>query len=126
MDQQKGLSSNKSPLFKGDDYAFWKIKMKSHLMALGFGVWKFVMKGYDPPSSSSVDVDEKTYTNDAKDLNDIPNGLANPVFVKVMHCKTSKEIWDKLECIYEGDTRVKKEKLQTYRAQFESLKMKEE
>ena len=84
------------------------------------------MKGYDAPSSSSVDVDENVYTNDAKALNAILNGLANLVFVKVMHCKASKEIWDELECIYEGDTRVEKTKLQTYIAQFESLKMKEE
>ena len=122
MDQQEGMSSNIAPLFKGDDYAFWKIIMKSILMAMGFRVWKFVMKEYDAPSSNYVDEDAKAYSNDTKDL----NGLENPVFVKVMHCNTSKEIWDKLERIYEGDTRVKKPKLQTYKAQFEILKMKEE
>ena len=34
--------------------------------------------------------------------------------------------WDKLKNIYQGDTKVKKEKLRTYRTQFEGLKMKEE
>ena len=34
-------------------------------------------------------------------------------------------MWDKLQNIYEGDDKVKKEKLQTHRGQFESLKMKE-
>ena len=63
--------------------------MKSHLMALGFGVWKSMMKGYDASISSSVDVDEKAYINDAKSLNAILNGLENLVFVKVMHCKNS-------------------------------------
>jgi len=43
-----------------------------------------------------------------------------------MHCKSSKEIWEKLEVIYEGDNKVKEAKLQAYRAQFENLKMKEE
>ena len=126
MDQQEGMSSNRAPLFKGDDYALWKIRMTSHLMALGFGVCKSLMKGQDAPSSSFVDVDEKEYTNDAKDMNTILNGMENLVFVNGMHYKSSKEIWDKLECIYEGDTKVKKGKLQTYRAQFENLKMKEE
>jgi hypothetical protein len=42
------------------------------------------------------------------------------------HCKSAKDIWDKLRNIYEGDTKVKKEKLQTYRGQFEQLKMKED
>jgi hypothetical protein len=38
----------------------------------------------------------------------------------------AKEIWDKLQNIYEGDTKVKEAKLQTYRGQFEQLKMKED
>jgi hypothetical protein len=43
-----------------------------------------------------------------------------------MHCKSAKEIWDKLEVVYEGDRKFKEVKLQTYRTQFENLKMKEE
>ena len=42
-----------------------------------------------------------------------------------MHCKSAKDIWDKLQNIYEGDSKVKEAKLQTYRGQFEQLKMKE-
>ena len=42
-----------------------------------------------------------------------------------MHCKTTKEIWEKLKTIYEGDTKVKRAKFHTFKAQFESLKMKE-
>ena len=43
-----------------------------------------------------------------------------------MHCETTKEIWDKLKNIYEGDDKVKGEKLQTYRGEFENLRIKEE
>ena len=39
-----------------------------------------------------------------------------------MHCESTKEIWDKLKNIYEGDDKVKGAKLQTYRGQFENLK----
>jgi hypothetical protein len=48
------------------------------------------------------------------------------VFTKVSHCKSAKDIWDKLQNIYEGDTKVKEVKLQTYRSQFKQLKMKED
>jgi hypothetical protein len=54
------------------------------------------------------------------------NGLSDTVFTKVAHYKSAKEIWDKLQNIYEGDTRVKATKLQTYRGQFRQLKMKED
>jgi hypothetical protein len=39
------------------------------------------------------------------------NGLIDKVFTKVAHCKYAKEIWDKLQNIYEGDTKVKEAKL---------------
>ena len=42
-----------------------------------------------------------------------------------MHCASAKEIWDKLNNVYEGNTKVKSAKLQLYRSQFESLKMEE-
>ena len=54
------------------------------------------------------------------------NGLGELVFTKVAHCKSSKEIWDKLRNIYEGDSKVKAAKHQTNRGQFEQLKMKED
>lgn len=37
-----------------------------------------------------------------------------------------KEMWHKLISIYEGDGKVKKENLQTFRRQFESINMKDE
>jgi hypothetical protein len=56
----------------------------------------------------------------------ILNSLVNSVFVKVMHCDSAKDLWDKLQNIYEGDAKVKGDKLQTFRAKFEQLKMKED
>jgi hypothetical protein len=43
-----------------------------------------------------------------------------------MHYASTKEIWDKLQKMYEGDDKVKREKLQIHRGQFETLKMNEE
>jgi hypothetical protein len=54
------------------------------------------------------------------------NGISETLFTKVAHCKSAKEIWDKLRNIYEGDKNVKATKLQTYRGQFEQLKIKED
>ncbi|MCP6297273.1 retrotransposon gag domain-containing protein, partial [Klebsiella pneumoniae] len=42
---------------------------------------------------------------------------------KVINCKTSKVVWDKLASLYEGDKKVREAKLQVYRMEFESLKM---
>jgi hypothetical protein len=64
--------------------------------------------------------------NNSKAINALLNGLSDMVFTKVAHCKSTKDIWDKLQNIYEGDSKVKATKLQTYRGQFEQLKMKED
>ena len=43
-----------------------------------------------------------------------------------MQCKIAKHAWEKIKIVYEGVSKVKQSKLQTYKGQFESLKMKEE
>lgn len=43
-----------------------------------------------------------------------------------MHCTSAKEMWEKLVGLYDGDSKVKKAKLQTHRRQFESLMMEDE
>jgi hypothetical protein len=43
-----------------------------------------------------------------------------------MHHQTAHDVLDKLKNIYEGDDKVKKAKIQTYKGNFESLKMSEE
>ena len=64
--------------------------------------------------------------NNSKAINALLNGISDTIFTKVAHCKSAKEIWDKLQNIYEGDSKVKAANLQAYRGQFEQLKMKED
>jgi hypothetical protein len=59
---------------------------------------------YSPP----IDVAAKKLCNgNLRVVNAILSGLSRNVFVKVMHCKSAKELWDKLKIIYEGDGKVK-------------------
>jgi hypothetical protein len=90
--------------------------MKRYLLALGFDVWKSVENGYTAPATPPTNTARNQNCNDnSRAVNIILGGLTNPIFVKVMHCKSTKDIWDKLEVIYEGDIKVKEAKLQTYR-----------
>jgi hypothetical protein len=117
------MSNNKAPLFNGGGYTLWKIRMKNFLLSLDFDVWKSIEDGYTAPTTPPKDnVGNKIYNNNSREVNVILGGLTNSICVKVMHCKSSKEIWDKLEVVYEGDDKVKAAKLHTYRTQFENLK----
>ena len=85
------------------------------------------MNRYNVPATPPIDnVGRKLYEDNSKAMNAILSSLVETIFVKVMHCETAKEIWDKLKNIYKGDDKVKGAKHQAYRGQFENLKMKEE
>jgi hypothetical protein len=45
-----------------------------------------------PTNDKAVKLNE----NNSKDINALLNGLSDTVFTKVAHCKSTKEIWDKL------------------------------
>jgi hypothetical protein len=118
---------NGIPQFDGQKYAFWSIKMKTYIQAHGFQVWQSIVDGYTTPTVPPTnDKAMKLGENNSKAINALLNGLSDTIFTKVAHCKSAKEIWDKLRNIYEGDSKVKVAKLQTYRGQFEQLKMKED
>ena len=127
MDQQEGLATNKPPLFTGENYAYWRVRMKQHLMSLGWKVWEATEKEYKiEDQAPTYPVELGQYEGNSKALNVILSGLTNFVFTKVMRCKTSKHAWDKLNIIYEGVAKAKESKIQTYKGHFEILKMKEE
>jgi hypothetical protein len=101
--------------------------MNTYIQAQGFQVWKSIVDGYTAPTvpptnDKAVKLDE----NNSKAKNALLNVLGDIVLTKVTHCKSTKDIWDKLRNIYEGYSKVKATNLQTYRGQFKQLKMKED
>jgi hypothetical protein len=118
---------NGIPQFDVQKYALWSRRMKTYMQAQGFEIWQLVVYGYKeakvPPISEKA---MKLSQNNSKVTNALLNGLSESVYTKVVHCKFSKEIWDKIQNIYERDSKVKATNLQTYRGQFKQLKMKED
>ena len=96
-------------------------------MSLGWKVWEATQQDHKIRNQYPTDALELgEYEGNSKSLNAILSGLTNFVFTKVMQCTSSKQAWDKLKIIYEGESKFKESKLQTYKCQFESLKMEEE
>eukprot|EP00253_Pinus_taeda_P020580 PITA_20580 len=115
-------ASRKPPLFDDTNFGFWKKRMNYYLMSLGPEVWHFILNEYQIPATLPTDQEErKAYIANAKALNSITSGITDSEFTKVMNCNSAKEMWDKLVGLYDGDSKVKKTKLQTHRRQFERL-----
>jgi hypothetical protein len=98
-----------------------------YIQTHGFEIWQSIVDGYTTPTVPPTnDKAVKLGQNNSKDKNALLNGLSETIFTKFAHCKSAKYIWDKIQNIYEGDSKVKAAKLHTYRGQFKQLKMKED
>ena len=94
--------------------------MRSFIEAQGIEIWQSIKNGYKVPKTIQTDATELAqYNNNSKAINHLLDAINESVFNKVMHCPSAKEMWDKIQTTYEGDSKVKEAKLQTYRGQFE-------
>ena len=90
-----GGSSNKPPLFSGEYFDFWKIRMKAHLEAQGEGIWQAVENGPHNRTSvingvgtakikSSYDEDDKKkILNEKKAINILQIALSTYEFFRI-------------------------------------------
>jgi hypothetical protein len=71
--------------------------MKTYIHARGFEIWKSIVDECTtpivPPTNDKV---VKLDQNNSKATNALLNDLSEMVFIKVAHCKSAKDIWDKL------------------------------
>ena len=128
-----GISSSVSvsqqliPIFNGDNYQFWSIKMKT--LFLSYDLWDLVENGmneYDVERLTAAQRNEmkENKKKDAKALFYIQQALDETVFPRIMGASTSKEAWDLLKDEYKGSSQVVTLRLQTLRRDFETLMMK--
>eukprot|EP00253_Pinus_taeda_P003594 PITA_03594 len=124
MSNYEKEASIRPPVFDGTNFNYWKVRVTAYLQSLGTEVWNIVETGYAFPSTTPTDADEKKkYETNAKAVSTLLGCISQSEFMKVMHYKSAKEIWDKIVTSYEGDEQVKRAKLQTLRIQYETLKM---
>jgi hypothetical protein len=71
--------------------------MKTFMQAQGFEIWKSIVDGYTAPTVPLTnDKVVKLSQHNSKAINALLNGLGESVFTKVSHCKSAKNICDKL------------------------------
>ena len=83
--------------------------MKLFLQLQGLDVWMAIENGYTRPTTTplSSETERRIMEINAKAMYALLGGLIESKFVKVMHCTSTKEIWDKLKNAYEGDGKLK-------------------
>jgi hypothetical protein len=125
MDEHEHIS-NGIQKFDGRNYEYWSDRVKTYLTDLGVDILYSVINGYVIPNNAPTDPNEKKLMScNSKFKHVILAALAPTIAIKVMGYSTTKDVWDKIKSIYEGDPKVKQVKLQQHRAEFENLKMNE-
>jgi hypothetical protein len=112
MDDHEHIS-NGIQKFDGRNYAYWSDRVKTYLTVSGVDILYSVVNGYVIPNNAPIDTNEKKLMScNSKARHGILAALAPTIVSKLMGCSTTKEVWDKLKNIYEGDPKVKQVKLQ--------------
>lgn len=92
--------------------------MKIHMKCLGADIWKITNIGYTPldPRSTKplTDNQQKDIENDVKVKEALLSALFDEKLMNAIQLDTTKEIWKKLETLYEGDKLVKIANLEGY------------
>eukprot|EP00253_Pinus_taeda_P027662 PITA_27662 len=101
MSNYEKEASIRPPIFDGSNFVHWKVRITAYLQSLGTEVWDIMETRYTFPSATPTDMTgKKQYETNAKAINTLLGSLSQSEFVK-----------------------VKREKLQTLRIQYENLRM---
>ena len=116
-------------LFDGTNYVYWKVHMKTFLLAFDEKVWLAVEVGWKKPSDSPASWDDgkikaKNFNNRVLDA--LFSGVINEEFKKISFTEIVKEAWTILETTYEGTKAVKTVKLQRLTNSFEEIMIEED
>ena len=117
---REGQSTIRPPFFDGNDYAYWKTRMRIYLQALDYEIQEVVCDGpFLPLTKNEVGKDipkpprewnelekKKAFLN-SKAMNALFCALDKKEFHRVSSCESANEIWHKLEVVYEGINQVK-------------------
>ncbi|KAL3820174.1 hypothetical protein ACJIZ3_006080 [Penstemon smallii] len=128
------------PHIAGMSFEDWKIRMEIFLAAYNDNMYTCIIKG-PFKFTKTIKVDDVDITVE-KDLNEMTaeeiklfnldkvgrfimtKALDNDRFDKVKHCKTAKEMWDKVRDMREGNDAIKEHQLSVALEKLDNFKMK--
>ena len=100
------------PVFDGNDFPYWKIRMEAYLEAVDLGVHKAATQGYPTPKPGATltPVEEEHEKWNAKARNIIFRGLSKEVFNRVRNHKNAHALWSDICALHEGTKNEREER----------------
>ncbi|KAF2319032.1 hypothetical protein GH714_012725 [Hevea brasiliensis] len=120
-----GYSAPPPPVFSGEGYSIWAVKMKAYLKA--FDLWEVTETGRQPgplredPTLAQIKAHSEECAKGFKALPCIHASVSEVIFTRIMACETAKEAWDLLKAKFEGSALSKQMSVLNLRREFESI-----
>ena len=118
-----------SPYFDGNNYAYWKVRIKAFLKSIDERVWNSIEYGWEKPitpvSESQTSQKEAAAFN-SKAMNVILNTVSMEEFKRIPNVEVAHTAWNILQTVHEGTKAVKINKLQQLTSKFESIRMSDD
>ncbi|CAL2228056.1 unnamed protein product [Prunus armeniaca] len=127
-----GTAELRTPVFNGENYEFWSIRMKTILKS--HGLWDLVENGFNDSDlkkekEEATDTEKSTMAQilmkDARALGLIQSVVSDQLFPRIVNEETSNGAWHILKLEFRGDKQVRNVKLQGLRREFEYTRMKD-
>ncbi|XP_016576564.1 uncharacterized protein LOC107874244 [Capsicum annuum] len=116
------------PVFDGENYQAWTVKMQAYLEACD--LWVAVEEDYEVlsllknPTMVHIRAHKERRTTKSKAKSCVFAAVFTTIFSRVVTCESTKEIWDFLKKEYEGDKRIRGMKVLNLVREFEMQRMK--
>ena len=129
METETQLSQGAPPIFDGDNYQVWAVRMKAHLDAMD--VWEAVEEDYEVPplrtnpTMAQMKMHKERKNRKSKAKACLFAAVSNIIFTRIMNLESTKDIWEYLKKEYKGNERTKNMQVLNLIREFEMLKMKE-
>jgi len=127
---------NKTPKFNGNNYAWWKNRIRNVIMGIDYECWLVVKNGPNvilkkdaegnqvPKKDSELDTaDYKLLEKNAKAMSILQQAIGETETNRISGCSSAKEIWDTLELAFEGTSEVKRSKIDLIMSKYELFAM---
>ncbi|GLU17722.1 hypothetical protein SLE2022_340780 [Rubroshorea leprosula] len=119
----------KTPVFAGQNYTVWAVKMKAYLRA--FELWEVVETDRQPaplpPNATLAQI--KRHSEEVakryKALTCLHSAVTDEIFNRIMTCETAKEAWDKLKVEFQGDNKARQMEVLNLKREFALIRMKD-
>jgi hypothetical protein len=112
MDSETIISHGSPPIFNGENYETWAIRMTVHLEALD--LWEAVEENYvvpDLPANLTVaqlKIHKEKKTRKSKAKACLYAAVSNTILTRIRNFEFAKGIWDYIKKEYQGKERTKK------------------